>query len=288
MKSRAEKRGTLLVFISAVLFSLGGLCIKMIPWSGIAINGARCLLSVILNYAFLRLTGRKLRVNRWILLGAAFVFLTNVLFAVATKLTTAANAIVLQFTAPVFTVLLAWVFLRSRPQRADILACAAVLLGIVCFFLDSLSAGGMLGNAIALFTGLTYAGVFMLNSLPDSDPVSSVIIGQLAGALFGLPFLLRETDFSLQPIVYVVILGVFQMGLGYICFSSGLKHTPPVTASLVSGIEPVLNPTWVALLYGEKLTALSVVGGVIVIGAIVVYSMYKDRNNAGNASGGRE
>ena len=117
MRSREEKRGTLLVFISAVLFSLGGLCMKMIPWSPMAINGARCILSVVINYAFLRLTGRRLKLNRWILLGAAFVFLTNALFAVANKLTTAANAIVHQFTAPVFTVFLAWAFLRARPKR---------------------------------------------------------------------------------------------------------------------------------------------------------------------------
>ena len=286
MKSSKEKRGTLLVFISAVLFSLGGLCMKMIPWSAVAINGARCLLSVIINYAFLRITGRRLRVNRWILLGAAFVFLTNVLFAVANKLTTAANAIVLQFTAPIFTVLLAWLFLRARPKKADIIACAVVLLGIVCFFLDSLSAGGMLGNAIALFTGMTYAGVFMLNSLPDADPISSVIIGHFAGAVFGLPFLLQETDFSFQPLAYVIVLGVFQMGLAYVCFTTGLRHTPPVTASLISGIEPVLNPTWVALFYGEMLTAFSIAGGIIVIGAIVIYSVYKDRHIAETAPPG--
>ncbi len=283
MRSREEKRGTLLVFISAVLFSLGGLCMKMIPWSPMAINGARCILSVVINYAFLRLTGRRLKLNRWILLGAAFVFLTNALFAIANKLTTAANAIVLQFTAPVFTVFLAWVFLRARPKKADVIACAVVLLGIVCFFLDSLSAGGMLGNAIALFTGFTYAGVFMLNSLPDADPISSVIIGHFAGAVLGLPFLLFETDFSLQPIAYVLVLGVFQMGLAYVCFTAGLRHTPAVSASLISGIEPVLNPTWVALIYGEAITALSVIGGVIVIGAIVVYSVYKARNNAETA-----
>lgn len=280
MKSSEEKRGTVLVFISAVLFSLGGLCIKMIPWSAMAINGARCLLSVVINLVFLRLYGRRLRVNRWVLLGALFVFLTNALFSVANKLTTAANAIVLQFTAPVFTVLIAWAFLRSRPKRADVIACVAVLFGIVCFFLDSLSAGGMLGNAIALFTGITYAGVFMLNALPDADPPSSIILGHLAGAITGLPFLLRESDFSLQPVMYAVILGVFQMGIAYVCLSRGLRHTPPVTASLVSGIEPVLNPVWVALIYGERLSPLAVAGGVIVIGSIVVYSVYKDRHNA--------
>jgi len=272
-----NKNGAPLMFTSAVLFSIGGLCMKMIPWSGLATNGVRSLISVIINLSFLLLSGRKLKFNKWVLFGALCVVVTNVLFSVANKLTTAANAIVLQFTAPVFTVLLAWVFLRQKPKGSDIAACFAVLAGIVCFFLDSLSAGGMLGNAIALFTGLTYAGVFMMNTMPDSDPVSSVIIGQFIGAVIGVPFLLRETDFSFQPIMYAVILGVFQMGLGYLCFSNALKRTPPVTASLVSGIEPVLNPVWVALIYGEMISLLSVVGGIIVIGSIVIYSVYKDK-----------
>lgn len=280
MKQKIEKRSTLLVFISAILFSLGGLFMKMIPWSGLATNGARSLLSVIINYSFLRLSGHELKISKWILLGAALVFVTNSLFSVANKLTTAANAIVLQFTAPVFTVLLSWFLLRQKPKKSDIIACIAVLLGIVCFFLDSLSAGGMLGNAIALFTGLTYAGVFMMNSMPDSDPVSSVIIGQFLGAAVGIPFLLQETDFSFQPVMYAVLLGVFQMGLGYLCFSNGLRNTPPVTASLVSGIEPVLNPVWVAFFYGESLTTFSVIGGIIVIGSIIIYSVYKDRHTA--------
>ena len=80
-----------------------------------------------------------------------------------------------------------------------------------------------------------------------------------------------------------MVLGVFQMGLAYVCFTTGLKHTPPVTASLISGIEPVLNPTWVALVYGEAVTVFSVIGGIIVIGAIVVYSVYKARKNTETA-----
>ena len=112
----------------------------------------------------------------------------------------------------------------------------------VFFFVDSLEMGGGLGNFLALLSGLAYAGVFLLNDLPDSDAISSVFWGDVLSAITGLPFLVKETDFSPTAITSLVVLGVFQVAVAYILLTIGLKTTPPVTASLVSGIEPVLNP----------------------------------------------
>lgn len=272
-----ERRNTLFVFLAAVLYSLGGLCIKVIPWNGLSINGARNIVAVLVVGGFLLVTRHRLRWNRFIALGALCVCGTNILFSVANKLTTAANTIVLQFTAPIFVILLTVLFWKKKPQRLDLIACGVVLFGVVFFFVDSLEMGGMLGNALALLSGLTYAGVFLLNDMPDSDPICSVFWGDLCSVAVGLPFLLRETAFTPVALASVFVLGAFQVGLAYILMCIGLKTTPAVTASLVSGIEPVLNPILVAVFYGETIGPMALAGAVIVVAGVVWYNMQKGR-----------
>lgn len=274
---RAQRRGTLYVFLAAVLYSIGGLCIKLIPWHGMSINGGRNIVSVLVVGSYLLLTHHRPRWNRWIVLGAASVCGTNILFTLANKMTTAANAIVLQFTAPIFVILLSLLFWRRRPQKLDVAVCGVTLLGVTCFFLDSLEAGDTLGNVLALASGLSYAGVFLLNDLPDADPISSVFWGDVCSAVLGLPYLLKETDFTAPTLISLVVLGAFQVGVAYILMCEGLKTTPAVTASLISGIEPVLNPALVAIFYHEMIGPVSLVGAVIVVGAVIAYNVIKAR-----------
>lgn len=273
-----KKNGTIFIFFAALLFSLGGVCVKMIPWNALSINGARCIISVCVLCVYMAVTKHRLKFTKPVLLGAFCVCGTTVLYTLANKLTTAANTIVLQYTAPVFIILLMWLIYKEKPRRLDVLTCVAVLLGIVCFFIDGLSGGGMLGNVLALISGVTYAGVFMINTSKDADPLSSVFLGHLASAVVGLPFLVQETDFSRDPLIFISILGVFQLAVAYICFCRGIATTPPVAASLVSGIEPIANPALAALIAGEMISAVSIVGGVIVVGAILVYNVIKARN----------
>ena len=255
--------GTICIFLAAVLYSIGGLCMKVIPWSGLSINGARTGIALIVLVIYLAVIRHPLRMNRWVALGTMFIFLTNVLFAMANKMTTAANAIVLQFTAPIFVILFSIVIFRKKPGALDLAACALVFGGVIFFFLDSLTMGGGLGNVVALISGATYAGVFLMNELPDSDPISSVFWGDVLSALTGLPFLWKETEFPTTALVSVVVLGVFQVAFAYILLTIGLKTTPPVTASLVSGIEPVLNPILVAVFYHEMIGPTALVGAII-------------------------
>ena len=275
----SSRRGALFVFAAALLYSIGGLCIKVIPWNGMSINGGRTAIALLVIGGYLIATRHLLRFNRWVLLGALAVFGTNALFSVANKLTTAANAIVLQYTAPIFVILLSALFFRERPGKLDLLACAAVFGGVLCFFLDSLSGGSLAGDCLALISGVSYAVVFMLNDLPDSDPLSSVFFGHLVSAVVGLPFILRETEFGPVTLCSLLVLGVFQVGLAFIFLTAGLRTTPAVTASLISGIEPVLNPILVALFYGERAGGLALVGAAVVIVAVLGYNVLKGRQN---------
>jgi len=276
-EEKQRRVGTLCVFLAAVLYSIGGLCIKVIPWHGMSINGGRNMISVLVVGLYLLVIRHPPRWDRWIALGAVSVCGTNVLFTLANKMTTAANAIVLQFTAPIFVILLSLLFWHERPQRLDLAVCAVTFLGVVCFFVDGLSSGGTAGNVVALLSGLTYAGVFLLNDLPDADPISSVFWGDVCSAVLGLPWLLRERDLSPTALTSLVILGAFQVGVAYILMCRGLKTTPAVTASLISGIEPVLNPILVAVFYHETIGPVSLAGAAIVVGAVIVYNVAKAR-----------
>ena len=190
-RTAAERRGVLFVFLAAVLYSIGGLCIKVIPWNGMSINSARNIVSVLVVGGYLLATRHKLRWNRWIVLGAVSVCGTNVLFSLANKLTTAANTIVLQFTAPIFVIVFSALFWKRRPQKLDIAACVVVFGGVLFFFVDSLEAGGALGNVLAILSGAAYGGVFLLNDFPDSDAISAVFWGDVLSAVTGLPFLMQ-------------------------------------------------------------------------------------------------
>ena len=277
--SVSRNMGVVCVFLAALLYSIGGLCIKVIPWNGLSINGGRTFIALFVIGGYLVLIGHRPRWNRWIFVGALCICGTNSLFTLANKMTTAANTIVLQFTAPIFVILLSALFWKKRPQKLDVIACAVVLLGVLCFFVDSLEAGGMLGNVLALVSGVTYAGVFLLNDMPDSDPISSVFWGDVMSVAIGLPFLVQETEFGVVTIISLVVLGAFQVGLAYILLTIGLKTTPAVTASLVSGIEPVLNPILVAVFYHETIGAVALIGAVIVLGAVLTYNIINSKHS---------
>lgn len=270
-----QSKGIFYVLMAAVLFSIGGLCIKMVPWSPLAINGARNLISSIMIGIYLKMTHHKIVINPAVLFGAVCMTGVTTLYTIANKLTTAANTIVLQFTAPVFVIFFMWIFFKERPKRVDIIATAAVFAGILCFFIDGLSSGNMLGNIVAVLSGVAYAGVFMMNSFEKSDSLSSIFLGQALSAVTCIWFVFGETDFGVTAVGGILALGIFQVGLAYILMSKGLDEVPAVTASLTTAIEPILNPILVAIFYHEMITPLSFVGAVIVIIAVVGYNVLK-------------
>ena len=276
-----ERTGVLFVFVAAVLYSLGGLCIKLIPdWSGLALNAGRNGIALVVYVIFFAATRHRPRFNRWIFLGACCVCTTNVLFAVANKMTTAANSIVLEYTAPIFVILLSAIFLRRRPDRLDLAACAVVFLGVLCFFLESLGGGHLSGDLLALLSGVTYGGVFMLNEVPNGDPISSVFWSAVMSTLIGLPQMVQQPRLEGTALVSMLVLGVFQVGLAFVFLTVGLKTTPSITASLVTGIEPVLNPVLVAVFYHEYMGVFSVIGACIVIVGVVGYNVLKEKQQA--------
>lgn len=273
-----SKKGLLLMVLCGLLLSIGGVCVKQIPWHPLAINSFRSILSVGILLLFAKLTHNRFRLTAGVLLGAAGVCGATVLYTVSNKLTTAGNAVLLQFTAaPVAILLFSWLMFRERPKRLDIIACFFIIGGVFCFFLDSLGSGRLAGDIVAILSGVAYALVFLSNKFPGGNALWATILGQCAGALIGLPALTRETQFDGHTLFYAIILGVFQLGLAYVCLTTGVKYVKPVTANLITGIEPVLNPILVALVVGETLSRLSLLGGAIVFISVMVYNILTAR-----------
>lgn len=275
-----KRRSVLFVFLASVCFSTGGLFIKLIPWSALAINGARNLIGAAVIGTYLLITRHRIVFSRRVLTGALAMIGVTTFFTISNKLTTAANTIVLQFTAPVFVILMMAVFYHQKPRRLDVITCVLVMLGVVLFFVDGIRAGNLIGNITAVLSGVCYAGVFMMNTGENADAISSCFLGQLAAGLAMTPLCFGETDFTAQTLAAVIALGVIQVGGAYVLFSIGIKNTPPVTASLITGLEPILNPLLVAVFYGERITALSIAGAVIVVCTVLGYNVWLARRKA--------
>lgn len=274
-ESRKLNIGPILVFLSGVCFSLGGLFLKYIPWSPLAINAARNAVAFVFVFLYLKIIGHKIIFNRTVLIGALAISVTQGLYCIANKLTTAGNAIILQFTVPIWVMVISALVFRKKPTKLDISAAVIVMVGVLFFFIDGIQAGNMLGNMLALISGVTYSGVFLMNATPESDSYSSTFFGMILNMLIGLPWLIKTDFAATQSITWVVILlmGIVQVACAFILLSTGLKTTSPIAASLISGVEPVLNPVWVAIFYGEVLTPLSLVGAVMVLLAVTVYNI---------------
>lgn len=265
--------GKIYIFTAAVCFSLSGILIKMISWSPLTINGIRNLFGFFIIAIYFKSKGHKLVVNKVVILGAIFNMLVNLTFAIATKLTSAANAIVLHYTQPIFIILFLWLFWKHKPDKKAVITCIVIFGGILCFFIEKITLDGMIGNIIAIISGIFYALVFLIKQTKNADLESSILISQLSSFLLFIPVYFKETDGSPINFVMVIFLGVVQMGIGYILLAKGLERVTPISASLISTIEPILNPILVAIFYRETITSLAILGAAIVILASATYNI---------------
>jgi len=270
-----EKKGLWLVLLGAIAFSLGGLFVKLIPWMPVSTNAGRCIFSSLMIYSYIRISGHKVVINRTVILGAVFVAAMLVCYVASMKMTSAASAIVLEYTAPVFIILFEALLFHKKPTKLDLTVCAIVFLGIVLVVSGGSENRTLTGDMIALLSGVFYALTIMLNDFEKGDSLSSVLFGHMLTVVIGLPFIMRESDFSVHTLLLVAALGIFQAGAGYTLLTVGLKHCEALSGSLVASIEPVLNPILVAIFYGEYVSLRAIVGAIIVIGTICLYNIIR-------------
>ena len=264
---REHNRAILFLLLAALLWSTGGFFIKWVEWNPMAISGGRSAISaLVIAVAFrhnLKLTWSPLQ-----LAGALAYALTVTFFVIANKMTTAANAILLQYTAPIHVALLSTWLLQEHPTRRDWLTIVAVLGGMLLFFFEKMSPGNLIGNLCALFTGLTFAlFIVLLRKQRDASPAGSVFLGNVLTALAGIPFMFDSLP-SPAGWVGLIFLGVFQLGLAYVLYTLAISHVTAMEAVLITLIEPILNPFWVFVLMGEIPAWTSLAGGLVIIGSV--------------------
>ncbi|HRG56606.1 MAG TPA: DMT family transporter, partial [Lacunisphaera sp.] len=193
----------------------------------------------------------------------------TVLFAAATKLTTAANAILLQYTAPVWVALFGAWLLGERARRADWWTIAASFVGMAVFLYDGLQFHSLTGIVLAIASGVAFAAMILLmRKQKDGSTLEAVILGNLLGFLIGLPAMASAGLPDARSLVALLLLGVVQLGIPYLLYSRAIRHVTALEGVLIPVIEPILNPIWVMLVIGEKPSPLALAGGAIVLGAV--------------------
>jgi drug/metabolite transporter (DMT)-like permease len=272
-----RQKGLLAVLGAAVLWSTGGLLIKWVTLDALGVTMWRSLFAAatiaILVRPRLDLPWRLSRLTWAIAIAYA---LTLVMFVSATKLTTAANAIFLQYTAPVYLLIASPLLLRERVTRLDVATVAVAFGGMSLFFLGRLEGEALLGNILAAASGVTLAAMFMLLRAPgcsDETRPRAMLLGNLllVVSLTVVNAGRGEVELftpSLRDLAGLIFLGVVQIGLAYLLFAYALRTVPALEASLIGMLEPVLNPVWVYLVLGEEPGRWAILGGLIIISAV--------------------
>jgi drug/metabolite transporter (DMT)-like permease len=277
MSSRTRAVAALL--LAVLFFSTSGLLIKLSSWDALALTGARSLIAAATIWAYLRrpnFTWSRVQVG-----GAILYTLTVITFVQATKWTTAANAIFLQFTAPLWVALFGIWLLGERPRRSDWLTMAAFALGMLLFFGGDLTQAGYLGNLLAIFSGVCMALMLVtLRLQKEGSPTETILLGNLIAAAVGLPAILfGDQTFDAREISILLFLGIFQLGLPFIIVTLAIKQLHAIETILIQTMEPILNPLWVYLFIGERPSPYALLGALIVTTAVIINAVYTARRS---------
>lgn len=277
-------KAILLTLSAAILWSTGGLFVKLLSLDAFTILFYRSLYAAILFIFIFR--KQLLKVNRLTIISVFFYAPLLICFVSATKLTTAANAIFLQYTAPAFILILEPFFARTKLLKINVFTVVLTFLGMILFFFDDFSSpDNMLGIALALTGGVVLTGLLISQKLnhPDYQP-GAVFWGNILVCIITLPWAFQNPFPDFQQNTYLMILGFGQLGLGFALFVYGQKHLPAIESSLISMLEPVLNPVWVVIGHGEVPGFFAVTGGIVIVVTLIFRIVYMHKRPAAPAS----
>jgi DME family drug/metabolite transporter len=279
------------IVAAAVLFSTGGAAIKATSFHGLSGGiAAACLRSAIAAVAIALFLPRSRRDWSWrTLLVGATLAVTLVLFVAANKLTTSANTIFLQSAAPLWIALSAPFLLHERVSRLDVVYMGVLGAGLALFFVDSpapvdTAPQPLLGNVLAVISGVGWAGTVMgLRWLGRREGTDSAAAATVAGNLFAvvvcLPWAIGSASDAVgEDWLLVLYHGIVQIGLAYVFITKAVPYLLALEVSLLLLIEPVLNPIWSWLIHGETVGVLSIIGGLVILGATAAKTWWDGRN----------
>jgi len=272
---KRDIKGIMAMVATALCWSLGGLFIKLVDWHPVTIAGARSLGAALFILAVVRRP--KLNFSKNQIIAAVAYSFTMLLFVYANKHTTSANAILLQYGAPVYVMLLSGIMLGERPLPEQVGALVAIVMGMGLFFADSLSLGHLAGDIAAVLSGMTFAiHILFMRRQKAGSPIESLLLGHGMTAVVALfiSLFLPAPVMNAKSIAAIFGLGIVQIGFAAVFFSFAIVRISAIQSSLIAIIEPALNPVWVFLAIGEKPTGRAVLGGVIIVAAVAVSSVF--------------
>jgi len=277
VKKTAAYSPLFLVLGAAILWSTGGLFIKATHLSAFELSFGRSLLAAITIAIFTRREG--FGINRVSAVTSILYAALLLLFVLATKLTTAANAIFLQYTAPVYVLILEPIFYKEKFRSSDLFTVAACIAGMSLFFVGKLRPEDVSGNLLALGSGVCFALFFLLlrhSKARNVNRASSAIYGNLIVVLICAPAFFRamERGIGSGDLIRIAYLGIVQIGFAYLLFTLAMaRGVRSLDAGIIGYIEPVLNPIWVFLVIGERPSSWAILGGAIIITSVVAHML---------------
>jgi len=266
---------------TALCWSLAGLFVKLLDWNPFAIACGRSAVAAVFLAIWLGKARYRFSMTQ---VGAAVASaVTMLLFIYANKATTSANAILLQYGAPVYVAILGAFVLKEKPRAEHWLAFAAIFTGMGIFFKDGLGGGRLAGDIASIVSGVTFALYFVLmRKQKEGSPLESAFLAHVLTAIsaFGIALFLRPPAFSAKALGAIAALGLVQIGLASVLFAYGIKRVTAVEGILVAVLEPVFNPVWVFLAVGERPSPNALAGGAVIVVAVVVSTLVSMKRDA--------
>jgi len=268
------------LFLTALLWSTGGIGFRLLETTnGLVISGYRSFFAALFYIVAFRALP-KMESRPHFKVAIVCYSLVTTFFVISNTLTTAANAIVLQYTAPIFACLFLFFLFKKPLPKSDIIATVIIFVGIGIFFLDSLtlqvSTAMTVGNTMAVASGVFF-GLQAIVIGHTKQPRNVFTFGNTLNVLIALPFIIMTPLLPLSDLLIIFIMGIFQIGVSYLLFSYAVPKVTPLELLLIPAMEPILNPVWVFLFDGQTPSFLAIFGGIIIIATIVVWSLYKER-----------
>ena len=276
---------------AALLWSLGGLLIKLAQWHPLGIASVRSGIAALTIALILRIQHRRWphlvpkSIATW---GAALGYAgTVILFVQATKLTAAANAIVLQYTAPLYVAIGGSMFLGERLRASEWVLLGLMLSGTALFFAEHLSSSGMIGNLAGIGSGIAMASMTLcLRCARDQSALEALVTGNIIAAISGVWLWTELPDLNGRTVGVLAMLGVVQLGIPYVLFAHALRRARAIEAIMLTMLEPIVNPLWVMLAIGERPTGYALLGGALVVGSTIARAVLSYARSSVDVSSG--
>ncbi|MBS1492941.1 MAG: EamA family transporter [Bacteroidetes bacterium] len=276
-KIPAHRKGLVLISIAACFWSTGGLFIKVLKeLDAFQISFYRSMIAALTIVVISAARGQKVKYSFDLISVLCFITFAGILilFVAATKLTTAANAIFLQFGAPIYLVIAEPLIFKTKFDKRNLITVLVVILGMALFFMGRIELGNIYGNLLAILSGMCFAAFTLFlkwkkQKHQSEDTISNVVMGNFLVGLICLPIIFPHLSLNFNQTVILIFLGAVQIGISYMIFNEGIKYVSATESMIIGTLEAIFNPIWVFFGVGEKPSVFAIAGACVILGAIL-------------------